>query len=132
MRKLLCVMLAAITLMGVMLAGCVQNTGSKPDSYKGIRWVSSDYSFRFTPDDDCKGVYKFNDKKYNIQLVFAPSTVVAVDKDKNDTQLFDGQWKYEEGGKLYIYDVVFNTKAYKEMEKNFLEFIMLHKEKLEK
>lgn len=125
-------MLIAVTCMSVFLAGCVQNTGDKPDSYKGIRWISTDYSFRFTPDDDCKGVYKYNDKKYNIQMIFSPNTVIAVDKDKNDTQLFDADWKYEDDKKLFIYNVSFNSDAYKEMKDNFFEFITLHQEKLEK
>ncbi len=130
MKKLLCVMLIVVTCMSMLLVGCVQNTGSKPDSFKGIRWTSSDYSFRFTPQDDCKGTYKFNNKKYNIKLVFAPNNVIVYDVDKNNVQLFDADWKYEKGEKLYIYNVSFNTEAYKELKDNYLEFIMLHKEKI--
>ncbi len=132
MKKLLCALLIALTCMSI-LAGCVQNTGDKPDSIKGIEWNSPDYSMRFQPDNDCKGTYKFNDKKYNIQVVFSPNTLVVNDTDKNDTQLFIADWKYEDGNKkLYIYNIEFNTDAYKEMKQNFMEFIKLKQEKLSK
>ncbi|MCR5653073.1 MAG: hypothetical protein K6F88_04655 [Ruminococcus sp.] len=129
MKKLLCAILIVTICMSMLLVGCVQNTGDKPDSYKGIVWTSSDYSFRFDPEKDCKGVYKFNDKKYNIQLVFDPKMVIAYDTDKNNTQLFNADWKYEEKDNLYLYNISFNTEVYKEMKDNYMEFIMLHQEK---
>lgn len=132
MKKSICAMLIAVTCFSMLLVGCVNNGGAKPDSYKGITWTSSDYSFRFTPDDDCKGIYKYNEKKYNIQAVFSANTLVVVDVDKNDTQLFDADWKYEDEEKLYIYNISFNTDAYKEMKNNLLEFITLHQEKIKK
>lgn len=130
MKRIICAVVIAATCLTLLFTGCVNNTGDKPDSFKGITWTSSDYSFRFTPQDDCKGTYKFNGKKYNIKLVFSPKMVIAYDTDKHNIQLFDSDWKYEDGDKLYLYNISFNTKAYKEMKDNFLEFIMLHKEKI--
>ena len=132
MKRLICLALAAVICMSVLLVGCTGLYDKSPDEYTGIRWISSDYSIRFTPDDGCKGSYYFNDKKYNLRFDFDGSSVTAYDTDNNDTRLFWADWTYEENERLSIYHISFNKADYKEMENNYMEFITLKQESLEK
>lgn len=130
--KRVIIAISAVLLIGVIFAGCVQNSGDKPDSFKGIRWVAPDYSMKFVPQEECKGTLTFDSTKYNVQFVFAPNTVEVLDTDKNNTQLFFADWKYEDdGSRLYIYNIMYNTEKYKEFKDDYVEFIKMNQEKIQ-
>lgn len=131
MKRILYAALAAVLLLSVILCGCAPPVDKTPDKYTDIKWVTPDYSFRFNPDDDCKGNFNFGDTKYNIQVKFEKSHVTVTDIDK-DQKLFEGEWMYEDGNHLYIHSVKYNTEDYEEMKKNYSEFFRLHQESLKK
>lgn len=135
MKKTVALALAVILCVGAVLCGCAPRYDKSPNQYEGIRWISYDYSFSFTPDDDCKGYYKYGDTKYNIQLTFESARFTAVDVDKGDTELFHGEWNYEKNvngdDNLYLYNISFNKDDYEEFESNFAEFVSLKQESLE-
>lgn len=127
MKKLIAIALAVV--IAAAFVGCTGTYDKSPDEYSKIRWITPDYSFCIKPDDDCKGFYKFNEKKYNIKAQFSGSNVSILDTDSKK-ELFNAQWSYEDNDKLYIYNILFNTKDYKELDENYAEFVRLNKEKL--
>lgn len=129
MKKIICLAVALVAALGVILTGCAPAYDKSPDQFSKIRWVAPDYSFRFNPSDDCKGNYNFNDKRYNIKVEFHNSSLSVKDTDQNK-ELFFADWKYEDGDKLFVYNITFNTKDYKDFETNYAEFVRLHQEKL--
>ena len=131
MRRIICAWLI-VACLGALLVGCTGVPDKRPDEYSGIRWISPDYSIRFTPDDGCKGSYYFNDKKYNLRFEFDSTSVNAYDTDNNDACLFYASWTYEENERLYLYNISFDKEKYKEMKNNYMEFITLKQESLEK
>ena len=131
MKKLVCIALAAIFALSLMLVGCTPASKKSPAEYEGVKWVTPDYSFRFNPEDECKGNYNYNDKKYNIKVEFSGTKISVKDTD-TDKELFDGEWMYEDGNHLYIHSVKYNTEDYEEMKKNYSEFFRLHQESLKK
>lgn len=134
MKKTVVFALAVILCIGAVFGGCMPNNGKTPDKYTDIRWITYDYSFCIKPADDCSGFYKFNDKKYNIKVTFDSSVLTAVDTDKDNTELFSGEWTYQTNDSgnetLYIYNIKFNKKDYKEFESNFAEIATLKQEKI--
>jgi hypothetical protein len=129
MKRILCVSIAILIVVSLLCAGCTPIYDKSPDQYGKVRWYVPDYSFRFTTSDNCKGTYKFGDTKYNIQVKFDGAFVTVTDTDKNK-EIFNGDWTYEKEERLYIYNISYNTKDYKEFEKNFAEFYTLNKEKV--
>lgn len=132
MKKIICLALAAVLCMSVMLVGCTGSYDKSPAEYTGVRWIAPDYSIRFTPDDGGKGTYYFNEKKYNVRFDFDGDSFTVYDTDKNDTRLFEGDWTYEENERLYLFNISFNKNDYKEMKENYMEFITLRTEQIEK
>lgn len=134
MKKSIAMALAVILCLSVVLCGCAKKFDKSPDQFEGIRWITYDYSFCINPADDCKGFYKFGDTKYNIQVKFESSRFAAVDTDKGDTELFNGDWTYEKdnSGKeqLYLYNIRFNKDNYEAFEKNYAEFVTLKQEEI--
>lgn len=130
MKKLICVALAVLVCACAALAGCTPSYGKSPAEYKKIRWSAPDYSFIINPADDCKGSYTFDGKKYKIRAEFDHDMMTAYDTEKNDAELFNAQWKYEDDEKLFIYGIIFNTADYKEFKDNYSEFVRLNQEKL--
>lgn len=128
MKKAVITAIAALMCVCFIFSGCTGNFDKSPDQYKKIRWITPDYSFRIYPDNNCKGTYKFNNKKYNIQAKFTGSVVYVYDTDNKNTELFNADWMYEDGN-LHIYSINFNKKAYKAFETNYAEFVDLHQEK---
>ncbi len=129
MKKTVVIAIAALMCLSFILSGCKSNYDKSPDQYKKIRWITSDYAFKIYPDNGCKGTYKFNDKKYNIQAKFVSDAITVYDTDKKNTELFNGNWMYEKG-ELVVYAVTFNSKDYKEFETNYGDYVKLHKEKV--
>lgn len=129
MKKLICGLITALILTGVLLGGCAPAYDKSPDKYEGIKWVTNDYSFRFNPSDDCKGDYNYQGTKYNIRVEFDGSHVSVKDADK-DKELFYGDWMYEDETHLYIHGIKYNTDDYKELKSDYSEFYTLHQEKL--
>lgn len=130
MKKVICISIAAIIVLCAVLSGCTTTTNAKsPASFTKVRWYAPDYSFRFTTSDGCRGTYKFENTKYNIQVKFDGSMVTVTDTDKNK-ELFNGDWSYEENERLYIYNITYNTKDYKAFETNYAEYVTLSKEKV--
>lgn len=129
MKRVICISVAVIIALSALMVGCSPTYDKSPDQYSKVRWYTPDYSFRFTTSDDCKGTYKFGDKKYNVKVEFDGSWVTVTDIDKNK-ELFNGDWTYEENERLYIYNINFNTKDYKELEDNYAEHVTLNKEKV--
>ena len=113
-----------------MLVGCTPSSGKSPAEYEGVKWVTSDYSFRFNPEDECKGNYNYNDVKYNIKVEFSGTKISVKDTGNDDKELFNGEWMYEDGDYLYIHSINYNTSDYEAFEKNFHAFYRLHQEKL--
>ena len=132
MKRVICITLSLILCISALLTGCVQNVGERPDSFTGVRWISPDYSMRFTPEDDCKGSIYINEVKYNIQLEFESNWLTVYDTGKNNNKLFTADWMYEENERLYIYNISFNKDDYSELKGILIEFITLRKEKLDK
>ncbi|MBQ5347942.1 MAG: hypothetical protein IIU39_07825 [Ruminococcus sp.] len=128
MKRFICVSIALIIAFSAALASCSPIYDKTPDKYSKVRWYAPDYCLRFTTSDGCKGTYKFGDTKYNVQLKFDGSFVTATDTDKKK-EIFNGDWSYEENERLYLYNLTFNSKDFKEFEKNYTEFITLNKEK---
>lgn len=128
MKRLICFSIAVIIALSVFMAGCTPMYEKSPDQYSKTRWITPDYSFRFTTSDGCKGTYKFGETKYNIKVKFDGSMVTVTETDKNK-ELFNGDWTYEENERLYIYNISFNTKDFKELKNNYAEFVSLNKEK---
>lgn len=128
MKKLVCIALAVLFTLSLMLVGCTPSNGKSPADYKGVKWVTPDYSFRFDPENECKGNYNFNDKKYNIQVKFDGTKIYVNDTDSSK-ELFNGEWMYEDGEALYIHSIFFNTSDYEEFKNNYNEFYRLHQEK---
>lgn len=129
MKRIICILIALLIAVSVIFAGCTPVYDKTPDKYSKVRWYAPDYSFRFATSDGCKGTYKFGDTKYNVQVKFDGSFVTVTDTDKKK-ELFNGDWSYEDGERLYIYNISFNTKDYKELKKNYAEFVTLSKEKV--
>lgn len=134
MKKSIAMALAVILCLSVVLCGCAKKFDKSPNQFEGIRWITYDYSFCVNPADDCKGYYKFGDTKYNIQVKFESSRFTAVDTDKSDAELFNGDWTYEKdsNGKeqLYLYNIKFNKDDYEAFEKNYAEFVTLKQEEI--
>lgn len=130
MKKITLILVSALICVCVFLSGCTGTYDKAPNEYSKIRWYAPDYSFIIKPDEDCAGSYKFGEKKYNIKAQFNGSNVSIVDTDNKNTELFNAQWTYEDEDKLYIYNIMFNTKDYKEFESNYSEFVRLNQEKL--
>lgn len=134
MRKTVAIALVLILCLSAVFCGCAPRYDTSPDKVEGIRWITYDYSFCINPADDCKGYYKFGDTKYNIQVKFESSRFTAVDTDKSDTELFNGDWTYEKdnSGKeqLYLYNIRFNKDDYEELEKDYAEFVTLKQEEI--
>ena len=129
MKKIICVSLAFVIILSVMMTGCAPSYDKSPDQYTGIRWITPDYSFMINPKDSCKGFYKYNETKYNIKAEFQSTRMTVTHTDKNK-ELFFADWTYEEGEHLYVYNITFNSKDYKEFERNYAEFVRLNQEKL--
>ncbi len=115
--------------LSVMLAGCSAPYDKAPNEYSKIRWETQDYSFYFTPDNDCRGIYKYGDKTYNVQVSFDGGRVSVLDVD-GENEMFFGVWSYEENERLCISGIEFNTKDYKEFEDNLSGIIRLKKAKV--
>ena len=134
MKKIIALLLALSLCAGILLCGCTPKAEKTPDKYEKIRWISYDYSFCINPSDDCKGYYKFGDKKYNIQVTFESTRVTAVDTDNSGKELFNGDWMYEKNDDgedtLFIHNISFNTKDYSDLKTNYAEFVTLRQEKL--
>lgn len=130
MKKLALIAAAVVLCMSILLTACTGTYDKRPDEYKKIRWAAPDYSFTIYPDKDCTGTYKFHDKTYNIKVQFeGVSSLTVRDTDNKDTRLFIADWMYEDGD-LYIYNIQFNIKDYKEFEENYAEYVTLGKEKV--
>ena len=128
MKKIICVSIVLLIALSSVFAGCSPTYDKSPDQYNNVTWYAPDYSFKFTTSDDCKGMYKFGDIKYNIKVSFDGSWVTATDTDKNK-ELFNADWTYNDENCLYIYNITFNTKDYKELKDNYAEYVTLNKEK---
>lgn len=129
MKRTVIIAVCAILCVCCLLGGCAGVNSKTPDQFKNIRWETPDYSFIINPSDSCKGTYKFNDVKYNIKAVFTDTDVTVQDTDKNNRELFYAQWTYDKEN-LYIYDITFNTKDYKDFKDNYAEYVSLKKGKL--
>lgn len=129
MKKLLSLIIALLMAVSVLLCGCTPVFDKSPDEYEGVKWVTPDYSFRFNPSNDCKGNFNYKETKYNIQATFDGSRITVTDTDKNQ-ELFNGDWTYEDGDYLYVYNISYNTSAYEELKHNFSEFFRLNQEAL--
>lgn len=129
MKRLICLVLAALFIAGTVLAGCAPKFDKTPAEYEDIKWVTPDYSFRFNPSDDCKGNYNFKDKKYNIKVEFENSRFSVKDLD-NDKELFYGDWSYEDKDYLFMSNIVFNKDDYEDFESNLNAFYRLNQEAL--
>lgn len=114
--------------LSLMLVGCTPSSSKSPADFKDAKWVTSDYSFRFDPNNDCKGNYNYNDQKYNIQVKFSGNKIAVNDTD-SDKELFNGEWMFEDGDYLYIHSIMYNTSDYEDFKTNYSEFYRLHKEK---
>ena len=130
MKNILCVSLALVMLAGLLLSGCAPAYDKSPDKFEDVKWVTPDYSFRFNPSDDCKGNYTFNETKYTVQVKFDGSRFTVTDTGANK-ELFNGDWLYEDGDKLYVYNIAYNTADYEEFKTNYSEFYRLNQEKLQ-
>lgn len=120
---------AAVVLLISALTGCTGTYDKSPDEYKNIRWITPDYSFSIYPSKDCTGTYKFNDKTYSIKIEFETSRLKARDTANSYEWFFVADWMYKNDD-LYIYNIQYNTKDYKELKENYSEFYTLGKEKL--
>ncbi len=129
MKRTVAAAVAVIMCLCFALSGCAGNYDKSPDQYKKVRWITPDYSFSIYTDNGCKGIYKFNNKKYNIKAKFGSTAVYVYDTDNKNTELFNADWMYD-GDRLHIYGINFNTKKYKEFETNYAEFVDLQKEKI--
>lgn len=129
MKKLICLLIAFLLVIGTVLCGCSPAFDKTPAEYEDVKWVTPDYSFRFNTADDCKGNYNFSDKKYSIQVEFDNTRIIVNDIDKGE-ELFSGLWSYEDKDYLFVYDIQYNTSEYEEFENNYSEFYRLHQEKL--
>jgi hypothetical protein len=129
MKRAVVLAIAVLLCSCFVFSGCTGTYEKSPDQYKKIRWITPDYSFRIYPDNDCKGMYKFNGKKYNIQAKFQGTTVYVYDTDNKNAELFNADWMYEDE-MLHIYSINFNSKDYKAFETNYAEFVDLQKEKV--
>ncbi len=129
MKKTVIIAVCALMCICFIFGGCARSYDKSPAEFKNIRWETPDYSFIIKPSDGCKGTYKFNDKKYNIKAEFDGSYLSVKDTDKNNAELFNAQWSYDED-MLYIYDIQFNTKTYKDFKENYSEYVRLQKGKL--
>ena len=130
MKRIICVSLALVMLAGLLLSGCAPAYDKSPDKFEGVKWVTPDYSFRFNPSDDCKGNYTYNETKYMIQVKFDGSRFTVTDTGANK-ELFNGDWLYEDGEHLYVYNIAYNTADYEEFKTNYSEFYRLNQEKLQ-
>ena len=130
MKKLICVLVCALIGISAMLSGCTGSYDKTPAEFNKITWTTPDYSLRFTPDDDCKGIYSFDGEKYEIRIEFDSTRVTAYDSKDEDKVFFWADWMYEEGDYLFIYNIRFNTADYKALEDNYYEFLRLHQEKI--
>jgi len=122
-------LISAFALLLASLCGCVPVAGTSPAEVENVKWVTPDYSFRFNTADDCRGNYTYNGTKYNIQAAFEGGRITVTDLDKNQ-ELFSGDWKYEDTDYLFVYNIVYNTADYGELENNFSEFYRLNQEAL--
>ena len=131
MKRILGLTLALVFLAILALGGCAPRADQSPDTYTDIRWVTPDYSFRFNPEDDCKGNYTFNGAKFDVKVKFDGAHVTVTDTAA-DKELFSGEWMYEDGNHLYIHSLHYNTDDYEELKKNYSGFYRLHQEALKK
>ncbi len=129
MKRTVALAVCALMFVCFVLGGCAQSFDKSPDQYKNIRWETPDYSFIINPSDSCKGIYKFNNKSYNIKVEFDGSYITVKDTDNKNTELFNGQWTYDDE-QLYIYDIQFNKKTYKDFKENYSEYVKLQKGKI--
>ena len=131
MKKVLSLAVIAVLCVSMLLTACTGTYDKRPDEYTKIRWAAPDYSFTIYPDKDCTGTYKFNNKIYNIKVEFEGAASLTVrDTDNNNERLFVADWMYNDGEKLYIYNIQFNTKDYKAFKENYAEYVTLGKEKV--
>ena len=134
MKKAVALAVVVVLCVCAAFSGCTPTYDKTPDQYSKIRWIAYDYSFCINPADGCKGYYKFNDKKYNIKVSFDASRLTAVDLDNKNTELFTADWLYEKNENdntmLYVYNMMFNIKAYKEFKTDYAEFATLKQEKI--
>ena len=126
MKKLICLLLAAVVLTGAF-ASCTPKYATAPDEYEKISWAAPDYSFIIYPDNNCEGTYKFDGTTYNIRVEFETAHLTVRDTDNSDTRLFVGDWMYEDDA-LYIYNIQFNTDDYEAFKENYAEYVRLTKE----
>lgn len=131
MKRTVVIAIAALMCVCFVLSGCTGTYEKSPDQYKKVRWITPDYSFSIYPDNDCKGIYKFNGKKYNIKVKFQSGVAYVYDTDNNNKELFNGDWMYDKGY-LHIYGIMFNKKDYKDFKTNYAEYVDLQKEKYPK
>ena len=123
--------MALAAAFSVIAAGCTGNYDKAPDKFEKIRWEANDYSFHFTPDNDCKGKIILNDKTYNIKAVVEGSHLRVMDVDNKDAELFVADWMFEDGEKrLFVYNIFYNTEDYKELEGCYTEFFTLKQGKV--
>ena len=131
MKKTLSCLLILLTLAGVLLSGCTVMYDKAPNEYTEIRWEAYDYSFYFTPSKDCKGKLTLDEKSYEVQVVVEGSHLKALDTGKNNAELFNAEWMYEDGdARLYVYNIMYNTTDYKELKNCRIEFIALKQGKI--
>lgn len=132
MKRIICLISCVILCLGAFV-GCtkVGDTDKSPNEIDNIKWTTYDYSFSFKTNEDCKGVYTFENTEYDVKVSFE-SEYVTVTDNSNNKVLWEGQWQYQEDNKLYIYNVSYNTKDYKDFETNFMEFYTLKMEKIKK
>ncbi|MBR1730983.1 MAG: hypothetical protein IJ725_00920 [Ruminococcus sp.] len=130
MKRIVSIAVIAVLCMSMLLTACTGTYDKAPDEYTKIRWAAPDYSFTIYPDNDCTGIYKFQDTTYNIKVEFEGAASLTVrDTGNKDTRLFVADWMYDDGD-LYIYNIQFNTKDYKAFKENYAEYVTLGKEKV--
>lgn len=130
MKRLVCAVIAVVMTL-CLFTGCTKigNTEKAPSEIKNTKWVTYDCKFSFKTNDNCKGFFAFDKTEFDVAVSFDNDYVTVTDINK-DKVLWDGQWKYEEDNKVYIYNVSYNTKDYPELETDYMEFYTLKMEKI--
>ncbi len=130
MKRIICFISCVILCLGTF-AGCTKGSGTDkaPNEMKKTKWTTYDYNFSFNTNEDCKGIYVFDKTNYDVKVSF-DSDYITVTDNSNKKVLWEGQWTYQENNKLYIYNVSYNTKDYKDFETNYMEFYTLKQEKI--
>ena len=130
MKKVISIAVIAVLCMTMLLTACTGTYDKAPYEYTKIRWAAPDYSFTIYPDKDCTGTYKFDNKTYDIKVEFEGAASLTVrDTGNKNERLFVADWMYHDKD-LYIYNIQFNTKAYKAFKENYAEYVTLKKEKV--